>query len=167
MKKHVFVLIGLVSLLLLGSCNKNDDVPDETALSIAESYLPCTVSFNSGDKEWMDKVNGWRDKDFVVNDLSELPDDPLGFSDAYTKVNFNEYTLLIRYQIHRWQIDTYRTRYYINNVEGTYNWTISVGTSFVPDDDADPLYFTRYAVLVHKLSKDAKVRMWFSLGSIN
>lgn len=159
MKKHVLVLTGLVLLLLLGSCNRNDEVPDEMALSITESYLPCTVSFNSSDKEWMDKVQGWSGKEFIVNDLSELPDDPLGFSDAYKKVNFNENTLLITYQLHKWQIETYRIRYYLNNIEGTYNWSISVGTSTVPDDNAEPLYFTRYAILVHKLTKDAKVRM--------
>lgn len=167
MKKHLFSLIGLVALFCLGACSKNDEVPAETALSIVESYLPCTVSFNSSDSEWMDKVNGWRGKEFVVNNPTELPDDPIGFSDAYTKVNFNEYTLLLQYQVHRWKIDTYRTRYYINNIEGTYNWTISVGTSTVPDDNAEPLYFTRYAILVHKLPKDAKLQMWFSLNDIS
>lgn len=159
----IFVLIGLVTLLLLGACSKNDEVPAETALSIAESYLPCTVSFNSSDMEWMDKVKGWSGSEFVVNDLSELPDDPLGFSDAYKKVNFSEYTLLITYKLHKWQIDTYRIRYYLDNIEGTYNWSISIGISTVPDDNAEPLYFTRYALLVHKLPKDAEVRMWFSL----
>ena len=43
--------------------------------------------------ETSDNIKG-ADKKFVVNDLSELPDDPLGFSEAYTSVDFKEYTLL-------------------------------------------------------------------------
>ena len=157
----------LSSLLLLCSCNNNDEPPTETMLSVSEAYMPCTVAFNVNDTEFIDKIKKWSDKKFVVNDLSELPDDPLGFSDASKKVDFNNYTLLITYDIHNWVIDTYRNRYYFDNIERTYNWTICVGTSTVPDDNTETWYFTRYAILVKKLPQDAKIQMWFSLGAIN
>ena len=48
-----------------------------------------TVSFNVNDTEFIDKIKKWSKKKFVVNDLLELPDDPLGFSDAYKKADFN------------------------------------------------------------------------------
>lgn len=140
----------LSSLLLLCSCNNNDEPPTETMLSVSESYIPCTVSFNVNDTEFVNNIKEWSDKKYIVNDLSELPDDPLGFSDAYKKMDFNQYTLLITYDIHNWEIDTYRNRYYFDNIERTYNWVICVGTSTVPDDNAEPLYFTRYAILVKK-----------------
>ena len=152
-------------LLLLCSCNNNDEPPTETMLSVSEAYIPCTVSVN--DTEFVNKIKEWSDKKYIVNDLSELPDDPLGFSDAYKKMDFNQYTLLITYDIHNWEIDTYRNRYYFDNIERTYNWAICVGTSTVPDDNAETWYFTRYAILVKKISQDAKIKMWFSLGAIN
>lgn len=163
--KHLITFI--LSLLLLYSCNNNDEPSTETVLSISKHYQPCTSEFNITDTEWVDKIKGWADKKFVVNDLSELPYDPLGFSDAYKKVDFNNYTLLITYDIHNWVIDIYRNRYYFDNIERTYNWTICVGTSTVPDDNTETWYFTRYAILVKKLPQDAKIQMWFSLGAIN
>lgn len=163
-----YLTVFLLSLLLLCSCrNNNDEPPTEILLPISEHYQPCTVVFNINDTEWVDKIKGWSDKKFVVNDLSELPGDPLGFSDAYKSVNFNEYTMLIAYDIHSWNIDTYRNRYYFDNIEKIYEWAICVGTSTIPDDNAETWYFTRYAILVKKLPADAKIQMWFSLGSIN
>lgn len=107
----------VLSSLLLCSCNNNDEPPTETVLPISKYYQPCTSEFNITDTEWLDKIKGWADKKFVVNDLSELPDDPLGFSEAYTSVDFKEYTLFITYNLHNWNIDTYRNRYYFDNIE--------------------------------------------------
>lgn len=164
--KYLTILVLFVGILMC-SCNKNDEPPVETVLSVSESYLPCTVSFYTNDTEWMEKIKGWWNKEIIVNDLSELPDDPLGFSDAYKSVDFDEYTLLITYNIHNWQIETYRNRYYLDNIDKIYNWTICVGTSTIPDDNAEPLYFTRYAILVKKLPPDAKINIWFSMGAVN
>lgn len=162
-----FLTIFVLSSLLLCSCNNNDEPSTETILSVSEAYIPCTASFNVNDTECVNKIKGWHNKKYIVNDLSELPDDPLGFSDAYKKMDFNQYTLLITYDIHNWEIDTYRNRYYFDNIERTYNWAICVGTSTIPDDYAEICYFTRYAILVKKLPQEAKIKMWFSLGVIN
>lgn len=157
----------LSSLLLLCSCNNNDEPLTETVLPISKYYQPCTSEFNITDTEWLDKIKGWADKKFIVNELSELPDDPLGFSEAYTSVDFKEYTLFITYNLHNWNIDTYRNRYYFDNIEKIYEWAICIETSTIPDDNTGTWYFTRYAILVKKLPRDAKIQMWFSLGVIN
>lgn len=91
--KHLITFI--LSLLLLCSCNNNEEPSTETVLPISKHYQPCASEFNIRDTEWVDKIKG-ADKKFVVNDLSELPDDPLGFSEAYASVDFKEYTLLTR-----------------------------------------------------------------------
>lgn len=53
----------LSSLLLLSSCNSNnDEPPTETILSVSEAYIPCTVSFNVNDAEFVNKIKEWSDK---------------------------------------------------------------------------------------------------------
>lgn len=153
--------------MLLCSCNNNEEPSTETVLPISKHYQPCASEFNIRDTEWVDKIKEWAEKKYVVNDLSELPNDPLGFSDSYTSVDFKEYTLLITYNLHNWNIDTYRNRYYLNNIDKIYEWAICIGTSSIPDDNTETWYFTRYAILVKKLPKEAKTQMWVSLGAIN
>lgn len=155
----------LIALCLLCSCKRNnDEPPTETLLPIAESYLPATVAFHISDSDWIEATKEWADKKIIVNELSELPTDPLGFSDAYKAINFNEYTLLIYYDIHNWKIDTYRNQYYHDNIKNTYNWTIRVRTANIPDGSSEQWYFTRYAILVKKLPADADITIWLSVG---
>lgn len=163
--KHLITFI--LSLLLLCSCNNNEEPSTETVLPISKHYQPCASEFNIRDTEWVDKIKEWAEKKYVVNDLSELPNDPLGFSDSYTSVDFKEYTLLITYNLHNWNIDTYRNRYYFDNIEKIYEWAICIETSTIPDDNTETWYFTRYAILVKKLPQDTKIKMWFLLGAIN
>lgn len=166
MKYYISVLIAFS--LALGSCNRNNDLPTETQLSIMESYLPVSAQFQKSDKEFVESIKEFVYKNCIINDLSELPDDPLGFSPAYSHINFNEYTLLIFYEIHRWNIDSYRNRYYRNNIEGTNNWIVYIGTSTTPDDEmVDRYYFTRFAILVKKIPANIDVKFWYSLQSLN
>lgn len=154
--------------LLLCSCNRNNDVPTETLMSITQQYLPATVVFQQSDKDFLDKAIELHDKKFIINSLSELESDPFGFSDAYRGIDFDNYTLLIIYKLHDWVIDTYRNRYYRNNLDKTYNWAILVGSSTVPGEPVDDtLYFTRFAILVNKVPQDTDVVMWLSLGALN
>lgn len=48
----------LSSLLLLCSCNNNDEPLTETVLPISKYYQPCTSEFNITDTEWLDKIKG-------------------------------------------------------------------------------------------------------------
>lgn len=167
MEKYISAVL-VVLCAMFCSCNRHEDEPSgETTLHIVESYVPGTVVFYPDDSEWIDKIKGWPDKKFIVNDLSELPDDPLGFSNAYNGINFRDYTLLITYAIRDWPIDTYGVRYYRDNIKGTYNWTIRLGTSTRPDESPEQWYFTRYAILVNKLPADADVTVWISMRALN
>ncbi len=163
------IAIVLYSIcILLCACNRNDDTPPtEINLSIAENYMPSTVPFQVSDTEWIEKIKDWDNKQLIVNSTSEMPNDPLGFSDAYKNINFNTYSLLITYDIHNWPIDTYKNRYYWDNIEKSYNWAICIKTATVPDNSAEEWYFTRYSILVKKLPTDANIKIWFSLGALN
>lgn len=163
---RLFIIIAALSFVVC-SCNRNEDTPfDDINLPIAGDYVPTTVTFDINDSEWKDKIKEWTDKDIIVNSISELPDDPLGFSDAYKNINFNKYTLIITYNIHAWTIDTYRNRYF-RDIEGFYNWSICIKTASVSDIESEQLFFTRYSILVDKLPRDKEVKIWFSLGSLN
>lgn len=95
-----------------------------------------------------------------------MPNDPMGFSEAYHKINFKESTLLIKYVLHSYTMETYSNRYYRNTKENSYNWTINVGTASDTDIDTDNMWLTRFAILVRKLPTDAQVKTWFGLSSI-
>ena len=164
--KYLTLLILSLSILL-NSCNNNEP-PLEIRLPISEVYVPVSVEFNEKEISQEDKsqlihlVNN----QFVINDVSEIPDDPLGLNDtfgvAFDKVNFNEYTLLIKYIISDWTIDSYDNHYYRNTQENTYNWSINIGTA----SDTEYCRFTRFAILVQKLPTDAKVVIWQGLTQL-
>lgn len=163
MKTSTLILITFLTLLC--SCNNHNDLPGETTLPIAQTYLPVTLTLNRNDSELVEKIKPLVDEKYIINDLSELPQDPWGFSEAYNNINFKQNTLLVTYSVHTWEIDTYRNRYYRDNVKRTYNWSRHVGyaTSY-PDDE---YAFTRFAILVNKIPADAEVDFWLSLGSLN
>lgn len=86
-----YLTVFVMSLLLLCSCDSDKMEPSaEKTLRIEQSYQPCTSEFNIHDTEWVEKIKVWSDKKFIVNDLSELPNDPLGFSDLYTGIDFSK-----------------------------------------------------------------------------
>ncbi len=165
--KYLNCLLITLSLLLLG-CNKNDETPLEIGLPIAATYLPATMEFNINDIDDEQKHNIFHlvNNEHIVNSVSELPDDPIGFSETFHEINFREYTLLIKYVLHDYTIDTYNNRYFRNTKEDTYNWSVNIGTSSDTDVDTDEEMLTRFAILVHKLPADAQVRSWFGLTSI-
>lgn len=165
--KYIKSIMLVLSIIICSCTNNNNEPPLETQLPVVQSYLPATVEFNINDSEWIEKIKPWADARLIVNDLSELPTDPVVYSNAFNGIDFSRYTLLIAFEIHDWTIDTYRTRFFRENIDGTYNWTYSVGTTTIPGNDSETRYFTRFAVLVNKLPADAEVKMWLSLGALN
>lgn len=163
-----FGLVLAAGSLLLASCNKNDESPMEVKLPIIEAYMPVTMAVERSDTETMEKCREWHEKTLVVNAKEEIPqDDMLGFTEAYTGVNFNDYTLLLHYKMHRCNIDTYYNYYVRNTVENTYNWTMRIGITTLNDDTKTTTDFTRFALLVKKLPADADVRTWISLSALD
>lgn len=171
MKNLSLIIIATLSLLFY-SCNNNNEPNLEIDLRITESYLPVSVEFNKNDyddeqkRQLIHLVNN----DHIINDVSDIPDDPIGLNDAFGiafgNINFKEFTLLIKYIFNDYTIDTYSNRYYRNTKENTYNWTIDVGSASVLNVDSDTTRFTRFAILVKKLPEDAKVKTWYGLTDL-
>lgn len=162
-----FSLILIAMTVLFSSCHNNSEPPVENTLAVIRQYAPATVLFQRSDKEFCDKIHWLNEKDFVVNSLSELPNDNLGFSNAYKGIDFEKYTLLLYYRVHDWNIDTFRNLYYRNNIEQNYNWNIHLGTSTIPDANSETLRITRFAILVHKIPENVEINIWTSLSAID
>ncbi|MDE6280105.1 MAG: hypothetical protein K2M05_09060 [Paramuribaculum sp.] len=162
--KHL-VIIFLALSIALCSCNRHNEPPLETEFIISRQYLPVSIDVDKSNQELYDKIKDLSKSNFIVNSADELPDDPFGFNEAYTHVNFNDYTLLLHYEMHRWRIDTYRNRFYRDNRENTINWMIRVDSSQF--DESEPILFTRFAILIRKLPEDVDLKIWVSLGALN
>lgn len=158
-------IVGAVCLAL-AACNHSEEPPMEVKLPIIEPYLPVTKVVERSDEATVAMCREWHEKTLVVNSKEEIPqDDLIGFSTAYTGVNFEQYTLLLHYKMHRWDIDTYYNYYVRNTVENTYDWTMRIGVSTLSDDTKTTINFTRFGLLVRKLPADADVRTWISLSA--
>ncbi len=161
-------LILLTLGLTLCSCNNNDKPDLEITLPISETYIPVSIELNINSVDEVQKRNliHLLNNEHIINNASELPNDPIGFSEAYSMIDFKENTLLIKYVLHDWTIDTYSTRYYKNTKENSYNWTINIGTASNMDVDSDDMWFTRFVILVRKLPSDTEIKSWFGLKSL-
>lgn len=166
--KYLSLLIIAIGLCLT-SCNHNDGPALEVNIAINEQFVPGNVIFSLSDTEFKDKIKPWYNKKVVVNSAQELPADPLGFNESYYKIDFKNHTLLIYYDIHDYNVVSYSNRYYRNTVENTYNWTIMLGISgtIADGEEGARAIFSRYAVLVPKLSENAEVKIWNSLVDHN
>lgn len=164
MNKLIAIFLSVCALTVTASCNRNNEPPSESAISITDAYLPKTIAFERSDSLLFNKCKDFNNKQFVVNSYDELPADPLGFNSSYSTIDFSKNALLLVYKIQHYTIDTYRNRYVRNNIENTYDWTISIGTSTSEKDvDMSKVYFTRFAIVVPKLVAGFELKTWFSV----
>ena len=161
--RYLSILILAFSLILC-SCNHNEPAL-EIVLPIYETYVPATIEVNTkgmDEEQKRNLIHLVNTNHHIVNSAAELPDDPIGFSEAYNKINFKNRTLLIKYMLHDYSIDTYNNRYYRNTKENSYNWMVNIGASN-PDVDTENTLLTRFAILVNKLPADADLKSWYGL----
>lgn len=165
--KYFSPLFVILSLALF-SCNNNDSPDLEITLPVAETYVPASIEFDVHDIDDEQKRDLIRlaNNDHIINDVAELPDDPIGFGEAYHKINFTEYTLLIDYVLHDYTIDTYSTRFFRNTKENSFNWSVNIGTASDMSIETGLMRFTRFAILVRKLPADAQVKFWLGLTQL-
>ena len=163
--KHLTFLLITLALCLTG-CNNHDETPYETILPINESFLPTDVVISKSDSEFKEVYRKWNGKTVLVNSIDELPEDPIGFDSAYSKISFADQTLILYYAAHRYEVLSYRNRFYRNNVEKTINWAIVLGISGEIDGE-DEFIFTRYAILVPKMPEGVEPLIWFSITDHN
>ena len=144
------LLVGV----LLCACNRHSEPPVETMWPIQETYMPCSIEFDKSDIDFLTTCREWEDKNFIVNDVAELPNDPLGFNETYRNISYKNYSLVLVYRLHRWSIDTYRCSFMRNNVEITFNWTLTVGSNNFDPQGTNKVIITRFAITVKKLPED-------------
>lgn len=166
--KHLNIAMIFITLCL-AACNKSNEPPVEVPLPIWEEFVPGNVIFDYSDKDFLNKLKDWSNKKVVVNSTDEIPNDPLGFNDAYYKINFSDQTLLLYYQLHDYDVVSYRNIYYRNTLENTYNWTISLGINgeINDEDNIEKLIISRYAILVKKIPDNADIIIWQSIQNHN
>lgn len=165
--KYLSHLILTFSLLVC-SCNKNEPAL-EINLPISETYVPKSIELdspNTDDELKLTLIHLVNNNIHIVNNTSELPNDPIGFGEAYNNINFKQSTLLIKYLLHDYTIDTYNSRYYRNTKENTYNWAINIGSASSTGNDFDNTQLTRFSILVNKLPAEANIKSWYGLYSI-
>lgn len=165
--KQIVCFIFIISLLF-SSCNNNHEPDLVIELPIVSVFIPLSIKINKSDIddqqriELMNLVNNKH----IVNDVSELPNDPIGQNEAFKHINYKEQTLLISYHFKSWTIDTYSNRFYKNTQENSFNWVVNLGTTADEDDDKDAVYLTRFAIVVRKLPVNADVQTWYSVTQL-
>ena len=166
--KKLSVLFLLFTLIFC-SCKKDNEPPSEINLPITYAFIPATmeIDMNDMDEAQKEQIEYLTTGHHVVNDVSELPDDPFAQNDMFKNLNYQDYTLLLVYLIRGWEFDTYSNRFYRNTVEKTYNWVVQLGMTTPPDESGEKRYLMRFAILVKKLPADATVTTWFSFSAIN
>ena len=150
--------------LLFCSCNNNKEPDLEIELPINSEFVPASIEINRAemDEQEREEIMNLVNNQHIVNNLSELPRDPIGQNEAFNYINFKEQTLLILYLYKRWTFETYSNRFYKNTKENSYNWVVKLGAVIDYDDDRETVQLTRFAILVRKLPVDADVQTWYS-----
>ncbi len=163
--RYLSLLLIALSFCLT-ACNHNEEPPTQVNLPIRQEFLPINVIFSMSDSEFKDKIKPWLNKQMVVNSIEELPNDPIGFTGSYYKINFKENTLLLAYQINDYNVISVTNRYYRNRIENTYNWSINLGVSggIGDDEEDDKAMISRYAILVRKLPGDGTGKIYYGLS---
>lgn len=161
-------LFVFILSMLLCSCNNNNEPDLVIELPINSVYVPVSIEINKADldeqerKELLNLANNKH----IVNDVSEVPNDPIGKNQAFYNVNYNENTLLIMYIFKTWPIETYSNLFYRNTEDNSYNWLVKLGTFLGYDEDSEAIQFTRLAILVRKLPAEADVQTWYSITQL-
>ena len=161
--KQLALLISLITLLFC-SCINNKEPDLEIELPINSVFIPASIEINRSemDEKEREEIMNLVNNKHIVNDISELPNDPIGENGAFNNINFQENTLLIMYIYHRWTIDTYANRFYRNTEDNSYNWVVKIGITTEEDDENEVVQLTRFAILIRKLPADAVVKTWSS-----
>lgn len=164
--KIIYIFLISVCFCFTG-CNHDYEPPTETLLAIYTEYLPVSIEGNKSDADFINICKEWKDKVLIVNSVDDLPDDPIGFSKSYQNIGFQNQSLLITYKAQWWEVATISNMFVKNNVEKTFNWTISLGLESYPDQPEDIITLTRYAILVPKIPSDSDLKVWWSISDLN
>lgn len=162
--KYLNILI-VALCLCLSSCGGNDEPKANVEINIYDSFLPSNITINRSDIKLIEECKKFTNQTLVVNSKSDLPNDPFSTAETFSKIGFNNQSLLICYQVHSYDILSYHNRFVKNNSDKTYDWTVTLGINGDAVDSFDQLIFTRYAILVPRLPKNAELKVLFGVKS--
>lgn len=165
--KYLTVLLGALAFLTCSCNNNNDEPPAKTVLPIRVYYQPMNTWMDESEIDRNEHLKELNHRIVVVNSAAELPDDGLGFSDAYVKADFQHYTMLIYYRIHRWEFEAYQYRYIFDNLERKYNWTIMLHVDSDENHYPGMRCISRFAIMVDKIPENAEVTAGLGFSDYN
>jgi hypothetical protein len=157
----------MVVCLCLTACNDNDEPKNDVELAITEQFQPCSVTVCRSDSAFTEMCERWGNRTVVVNSADELPDDPMGFSADFGNISFANQTLLLYYMGNQYDIQSCSNRYYQSVVDESLNWLIIMGVGGDIADVDKTFCFTRFAILVPKLTDSSSLKIWLSVQSLS
>lgn len=150
---------------LLVSCSKEEKEPELTPLPIVRQFDTMTTSVRlSG----LEDISGYRDFSVVVRSADELPDDPhFGTGDfVRADIDYSRYSLLVSYHLLLGDVSVESCRWGFNNWFDRYEFGITFAhvkdSEYDGDGEYEYMTYVRSAVLVNRLSEDARVTWWCS-----
>lgn len=162
--KKVLACIFCV-MLCLTSCHR--DEPDAVLeYPIITEYETLSQTVLWLDKEAVDHSKYLNTQHFIVNDLSQLPDDKIFGTDDFRNydIDFSTRSVLISYMVipgvyygHRytWMYDNTQKQYQLYTTYYTYR-------EGEEDTKSEVYSYIRTAVLVKKISNDANLAVYYS-----
>lgn len=163
--RHFTFLTIVLLCLLLSSCGGKDEPKGNVPLSINDAFIPVSIIVNRSDKAMVEECKIFSNKDMVVQSKSNLPDDPFDSDKTFDAIDFNYNTLLITYYVHTYNLLSCNNYFVRNYTDNTYDWTINMGITGDAVDSFDQLIFTRFAILVPKLQKNADLKVYYGIGN--
>lgn len=162
------ILCFIVLSIGFSSCNKNDYTPTYIPLAIVET-------FNTEMKEFViseiQDIAHYREEIFVVNSISELPEDEIFGKDEFLDqdIDFSKYSLIIFYDIEFGKIESMKYRWVyatdVNKYQVSISYEIEKGSDFV-DGKVEWVTYVRGAMLVDQIPSSSEVIQWVGVHGV-
>ncbi len=111
-------------------------------------------------------MKGWAGRIIQVNSADDLPDDPFGFTPAYSSLSYSTETLLLWYNAFPdFHLESTRQWFIRDNSDNTYRWNMDLGGSFSrTGKQVEKVTYVRMAIVVAKLPDMAEVSVAYGIS---
>ena len=166
-KYLISILIGLS--FCLSSCNKNDSTPHFIHLPVIETFEPVMKEFVIPESQ---DIIPYKEETFVVNSISELPDDVVFGNDEFLNqdIDFSKYSLIIFYDIQFGKIASVKYKWGYDSDLELYSVAISYEIekgSDIIDGEVELVNYVRGAMLVDHIPQQTFVSQWVGVHFID
>lgn len=161
--RHAAILIPLLAALI--GCNRSEP-SGQTRLPIHAEMLPAVAVIDADVSEAREKMKGWAGRIIQVNSADDLPDDPFGFTPAYSSLSYSTETLLLWYNAFPdFHLESTRQWFIRDNSDNTYRWNMDLGGSFSrTGKQVEKVTYVRMAIVVAKLPDMAEVSVAYGIS---